>query len=26
VHWYANILYALAKYILPNAMLYNTVV
>lgn len=26
VHWYANILYTLAKYILPNTMLYNTVV
>ena len=26
VHWYANILYAIAQYVLPNSMLYNTVV
>lgn len=26
VHWYANILYTLAQYILPDTMLYNTVV
>ena len=26
VHWYANILYAIAQYILPNSMLYSTVV
>lgn len=26
VHWYANILYTLAQYILPNTMLYSTVV
>jgi hedgehog protein len=26
VHWYASILYTIAQYILPNSMLYNTVV
>jgi hedgehog protein len=26
VHWYANILYAIAQYVLPNNMLYSTVV
>jgi len=25
VHWYANILYTLGQYILPNRMLYNAV-
>lgn len=26
VHWYASILYTIAEYVLPNSMLYNTLV